>query len=112
MVTEFHIDEVELTELTAALRLTSYHVHLERYVRDRMTFLLDDDVTDPYVSMKRRGQVEELQHLLRPAFVQTLALLGLRARAERDRENTAPPEPPPQRAWWIDPEEPSARPIP
>ena len=40
--------------------------------------------------MKRRGQVEELSHLLRPAFAQTLALLGLRARAERDAANIRP----------------------
>ena len=63
--------------------------------------------------MKRRGQVEELQHLLRPAFCQTLALLGLRARAERDRANTTPPEPPPTYPWWADPPTvASERPVP
>lgn len=106
------IDERELTELAAALRATSYHAQLERYVRDRIAFLQDEDVSDVHVVMKRRGQVEELQHLLRPAFTQTLALLGLRVRAERDRENTKPTEPPPSRPWWVDPDEPSSRPIP
>src|SRR5215510_10475745 len=99
------IDEAELKALTSALRATSYAEHLERYVRDRIAYLLDDSVTDPYVAMKRRGQVEELSHLLRPAFAQTLALLGLRARAERDAASlrAAVAEPAPPRDWWIDP---------
>jgi len=98
------IDEAELKALTSALRATSYAEHLERYVRERVAYLLDDSVTDPYVAMKRRGQVEELSHLLRPAFVQTLALLGLRARAERDAASLrAGAEPAPPRDWWIDP---------
>ncbi len=98
------IDEAELKRLTAALRATSYHEHLERYVRERIAYLLDDTVTDPYVAMKRRGQVEELSHLIRPLFAQTLALLGLRARAERDAASlhAATAEPPP-RDWWVDP---------
>src|SRR5215813_11178139 len=91
------IDPEELAQITAALRTTSYHEHLEHYVRDRIAYLLDDEVTDPHVAMKRRGQVEELQHLLRPVFCQTLALLGLRARADRDRLNTQPTELPPER---------------
>jgi hypothetical protein len=106
------IDEAELKELTAQLRGTSYHTHLERYVRDRIAFLLDAELTDPNAICKCRGQVEELQHLLRPAFTQTLALLGLRARAERDAANLKPTEPPPERPWWVDPDEPSSRPIP
>src|SRR5215475_2115265 len=110
------IDTDELAQMTAALRGTSYHEHLERYVRDRIAYLLDDDVSDVHVAMKRRGQVEELQHLLRPAFCQTLALLGLRARAARDAANLKPVEPPPPRDWWIDPEQPysvaSDRPVP
>jgi ethanolamine ammonia-lyase large subunit len=107
------IDADELAQITAALRATSYHEHLERYVRDRIAYLLDDDVTDPHVAMKRRGQVEELQHLLRPALCQTLALLGLRARAERDRVNTTPEEPLEAPPWWADPPDPaSERPIP
>jgi hypothetical protein len=98
------IDEAELKAMTAALRATSYHEHLERYVRDRLLYLNDSEVVDPYVAMKRRGQVEELSHLLRPAFAQTLALLGLRARAERDAVAIRPPEePPPPREWWQDP---------
>ena len=110
------IDSEELAEITAALRTTSYHEHLERYIRDRIAYLLDDEVSEPHVAMKRRGQVEELQHLLRPAFCQTLALLGLRARAARDAANLKPVEPPPPRDWWIDPEQPysvaSDRPVP
>ena len=51
--------------------------------------------------MKRRGQVEELSHLLRPAFAQTLALLGLRARAERDAANIRPTEEPPTAAGLV-----------
>jgi hypothetical protein len=97
------IDEAELAQLTTLLRGTSYHGHLERYVEERIAYLLDGDVTDPYVAMKRRGQVEELSHLLRPAFTQTLALLGLRARAERDAAATRPTEPPPPRDWWAEP---------
>jgi hypothetical protein len=107
------IDSEELAGITAALRQTSYHEHLEHYVRDRIAYLLDDDVSDVHVAMKRRGQVEELQHLLRPAFCQTLALLGLRARAARDALNTAPAEPLPERPWWADPPDiASERPIP
>jgi len=110
------IDAEELARITEALRATSYHEHLQRYVRDRIDYLLDDEVSKPYVVMKRRGQIEELQHLLRSAFCQTLALLGLRARAARDAANLKPVEPPPPRDWWIDPEQPysvaSDRPVP
>ena len=106
------IDETELAQLTTLLRGTSYHQHLEHYVRERIAFLLDGDVTDPYVAMKRRGQVEELSHLLRPLFTQTLALLGLRARAERDAVATRPTEPPPPRDWWAEPDLASEHPVP
>jgi len=107
------IDPEELANVTAALRATSYHEHLERYVRDRIAYLLDKELTDPHAITKCRGQVEELQHLLRPAFCQTLALLGLRARAERDRKNTAPVEEPPPLPWWADPPDvASERPVP
>jgi len=107
------IDADELAQITAALRTTSYHEHMERYVRDRIAYLLDKELTDPHEITKCRGQVEELQHLLRPAFCQTLALLGLRARAARDRENTTPLEPPPERPWWADPPDiASERPVP
>lgn len=105
------IDVDEVGKLAAALRATSYHEHLARYVADRIAFLLDAELTDPNAILKCRGQVEELQHLLRPAFTQTLALLGLRAHAERDAANLEPPEPPPTRPWWVDPE-PSAYPVP
>lgn len=108
------IDAEELARVTDALRATSYHGHLERYVRDRIAYLLDKELTDPHAITKCRGQVEELQHLLRPALCQTLALLGLRARAERDRQNTQPVEPPPPpREWWADPPDvASERPVP
>jgi hypothetical protein len=109
----FPIDTEELAQITAGLRATSYHEHLERYVSDRIAFLLDKELTDPHEVMKCRGQVEELQHLLRPAFCQTLALLGLRARAERDAVNTRPTEPLPPQPWWVDPPDvASERPVP
>jgi hypothetical protein len=107
------IDLEEVAKLAVALRATSYHEHLERYVRDRIAYLLDADLTDPGAILKCRGQVEELQHLLRPAFAETLALLGLRARAARDAVNLAPPEAPPSQPWWIDPPDAaSERPVP
>jgi hypothetical protein len=107
------IDSDELAHITALLRATSYHEHLEHYVADRIAFLLDKELTDPHEVMKCRGQVEELQHLLRPAFCQTLALLGLRARAERDAQNTRPTESPPPQPWWVDPPDvASERPVP
>jgi len=108
------IDPEELANVTTALRATSYHEHLERYVRDRIAYLLDKELTEPHAITKCRGQVEELQHLLRPAFCQTLALLGLRARAERDRINTQPVEPETsQLSWWADPPDvASERPVP
>lgn len=97
------IDLDEAAKLATALRATSYHEHLERYVRDRIAYLLDAELTDPNAILKCRGQVEELQHLLRPAFAETLALLGLRARAERDAVNVKPTEPPVPQPWWVDP---------
>lgn len=106
------IDTEEVGKLADALRHTSYHEHLERYVRDRIAFLLDKELSDPNEILKCRGQVEELQHLLRPAFTQTLALLGLRAHAVRDAANLKPEPPPLERPWWIDPEQPSAYPVP
>ena len=106
------IDEAQLAAMTLALRATSYHEHLERYVRERIAFLLDGDVTDPYVAMKRRGQVEELSHLLRPLFAQTLALLGLRAHAARDAAAVRLTEPPPPRDWWAEPDLASEHPVP
>jgi hypothetical protein len=107
------IDTDEVAQLAEAFRHTSYHEHLERYVRDRIAFLLDTELTDPNAILKCRGQVEELQHLLRPAFTQTLALLGLRARAVRDAANLTPTEPPPTLPWWVDPPDGAgAQPVP
>jgi hypothetical protein len=108
------IDDAELARVTAQLRATSYHEHLERYVRERIAYLLDVETNDPHTVMKRRGQVEELSHLLRPAFAQTLALLGLRARAERDAAALRPsPNPEQTRDWWVDPPDvASERPVP
>lgn len=111
MPIEIPIDTDEVSKLAEALRHTSYHEHLERYVRDRIAFLLDSELTDPNAILKCRGQVEELQHLLRPAFSTTLALLGLRARAERDAVNLTPTEPPPLRPWWVDPDPASEHPV-
>lgn len=108
------IDEAELKRLTAQLRATSYHEHLERYVRERHAYLLDVETNEPFLIMKRRGQVEELSHLLRPAFAQTLALLGLRARAERDAAAIRPEKTTDlPRDWWADPPDiASERPVP
>jgi hypothetical protein len=108
------IDEAELKRLTAQLRATSYHEHLEGYVRERIAYLLDVETNEYDMVMKRRGQIEELSHLLRPAFAQTLALLGLRARAERDAAAIRPEHPEePSRDWWIDPPDvASERPVP
>lgn len=100
---EIPIDTDEVATLAEAFRHTSYHEHLERYVRDRIAFLLDTELSEPNAILKCRGQVEELQHLLRPAFTTTLALLGLRARAQRDAANLKPTEPPPTQPWWVDP---------
>jgi hypothetical protein len=108
------IDEAELKRLTAQLRATSYHEHLERYVEERIAYLLDKDLTKRNEIAKCRGQVEELSHLLRPAFAQTLALLGLRARAERDAAAIRPEKPTDlPRDWWVDPPDvASERPVP
>ncbi len=97
------IDEAELKRLTAALRATSYHEHLERYVRERIAYLLDDTVTDPYVAMKRRGQVEELQRLVVPLFVKSLALSALARRAEARATLEEARAELPRRDWWSDP---------
>jgi hypothetical protein len=99
------VDPVALARLTTELTETSYHQLLVEYVQARITELLADDVTKPYVVMKRRGQVEELQRLLLPVTVQQLALRGLSRRA------VAEPEPlatlaEVRRDWWQDPDEP------
>jgi hypothetical protein len=98
------VDPQALARLTAELMETSYHQLLTETLQARIAELQADDVTDPYVAMKRRGQVEELQRILLPACVQQLALRGLSRRA------VAEPEPlatlaEVRRDWWQDPDE-------
>src|SRR5258705_13858150 len=95
------VDPHELAELIRELETTGYHTYLRTYVEGRIANLLVDDVTDPYVAMKRRGQVEELQRLVVPLFVKTLALAALarRAEARATAEAAPPPLPGPARAW-------------
>jgi len=106
------VDPHELGELTRELEASGYHTYLRTYVEGRIANLLVDDVTDPYVAMKRRGQVEELQRLVVPLFVKTLALAALARRAEARTTAAAaiPLSPGLERAWWSDPVE--ADPIP
>ena len=100
------VEPSELVALTAELEASGYHTYLKTYVDARIANLLVDDVTDPYVAMKRRGQVEELQRLVVPLFVKTLALTALAKRAEA-RATAEGPRPPMlpgfERAWWLDP---------
>ena len=100
------VEPSELVALTAELEASGYHLYLRTYVDGRIANLLVDDVTDPYVAMKRRGQVEELQRLVVPLFVKTLALAALAKRAEA-RATAEGPRPPMlpgfERAWWLDP---------
>jgi hypothetical protein len=106
------VDPQELGELTRELEVSGYHTYLRQYVDQRIATLLVDDVTDPYVAMKRRGQVEELQRLVVPLFVKTLALAALtrRAEARTTAEAALPLSPGLERAWWRDPVD--ERPIP
>jgi hypothetical protein len=99
------VDPQELGELTRELEVSGYHTYLRQYVDQRIATLLVDDVTDPYVAMKRRGQVEELQRLVVPLFVKTLALgaLARRAEARATAEAARPVLPGLERAWWSDP---------
>jgi hypothetical protein len=99
------VDPQELAELTRELEVSGYHTYLRQYVEARIATLLVDDVTDPYVAMKRRGQVEELQRLVVPLFVKTLALgaLARRAEARATAEAARPVLPGLERAWWSDP---------
>ena len=99
------VDGTTLARITAELAATSYHRLLAELVQLRIATLLADDVTDPYVAMKRRGQVEELQRLLSPMMLQAIALRGLEQQ-ERAVPAMAPPEPlRPPRDWWADPED-------
>jgi len=97
------VDPHELAQLVGELEASGYHTYLRTYVDGRIAQLLVDDVTDPYVAMKRRGQVEELQRLTVPLFVKSLALSALARRAEARAmvEAVRPLEP--RRDWWIDP---------
>jgi len=97
------VDPHELAQLIGELEATGYHTYLRSYVDGRIAQLLVDDVTDPYVAMKRRGQVEELQRLTVPLFVKSLALGALARRAEARAmvEAVRPLEP--RRDWWTDP---------
>lgn len=96
------VDGDALARLTAELGATSYHQLLTELVQFRIAQLLSDDVTDPYVAMKRRGQVEELQRLLLPGTLQALALRGLERHADSS-PRSAPRETGPPRDWWADP---------
>jgi hypothetical protein len=99
------VDPVALARLTAELTETSYHQLLTEYVQARIAELQADDVTKPYVAMKRRGQVEELQRLILPVTVQQLALRGLARRAVAEAEPLATLAEV-RRDWWQDPDEP------
>jgi hypothetical protein len=98
------IEPAQLTVLVAELETTTYHTALRTYLERRIASLLVDDVTDPYVAMKRRGQVEELQRLLMPAATHGLALLALERRAAAtataEAADTLPIRP---RDWWVNP---------
>ena len=98
--------EEQITALVVELEATTYHQALRRYVEQRMGMLQRDDVTDPYVAMKRRGQLEELARIVAPAATQGLAMLALERRAFAAAQ-TIPTGPAPTltREWWLDPGE-------
>lgn len=101
------VDPHELARLTAELEASGYHRALREYVEARTQHLLATDLRDPHAVMKGRGQVEELQRLVSPVFVQSLALTalakrageraGLEASAAADRAAVVRAE------WWTDP---------
>jgi len=99
------VDPHELATLVAELEASGYHTYLRTYVEARIAHLLVDDVVDPYVAMKRRGQVEELQRLVVPLFVKSLALgaLARRAEAHAALEAARVESPASRRDWWSDP---------
>jgi len=97
------VDPHELAQLVGELEASGYHSALRTYVDARIAALLVDDVTDPYVAMKRRGQVEELQRLIVPLFVKSLALSALAKRAEHRAVLEAARPVEPRREWWNDP---------
>jgi len=97
------VDPHELAQLVRDLEASGYHAALRAYVDARIAQLLVDDVSTADVAMKRRGQVEELQRLIMPLFVKSLALSALARRAEARAmvEAVRPLEP--RREWWTDP---------
>jgi len=97
------VDPDELASLTRDLEASGYHAHLRTYVEGRIAQLLVDDVTDPYVAMKRRGQVEELQRLIVPLFVKSLALTALARRAQDRAGLEAARAAESRRDWWSEP---------
>jgi hypothetical protein len=100
------VDPAALAQLTAELAATTYHQLLAERLAARIAELQADDVTDPYVAMKRRGQVEELQRVLLPAFVQQLALIGLSRRALAEpAESATETLAAVRRDWWAEPDD-------
>jgi uncharacterized Zn finger protein len=100
------VDPAALAQLTAELAATTYHQLLAERLAARIAELQADDVTDPYVAMKRRGQVEELQRILLPNFLQQLALVGLSRRALAEAaESPADTLAAVRREWWADPDD-------
>ncbi len=97
------VDPDELAQLSRELEASGYHAALRAYVEARIAQLLVDDVTDPYVAMKRRGQVEELQRLVVPLFVKSLALSALARRAEARATLEEARAELPRPDWWSDP---------
>jgi hypothetical protein len=99
------VDPSEVASLVAELEASGYHTYLRQYVDARIAHLLVDEVVDPYVAMKRRGQVEELQRLILPLFVKSLALgaLARRAEARATAEAARLETPERRRDWWSDP---------
>ena len=100
------VDPAALAQLTAELTATTYHQLLAERLQARIAELQADDVTKPYVAMKRRGQVEELQRILLPNFVQQLALIGLSRRALAEAtESPADTLAAVRRDWWAEPDD-------
>jgi len=98
--------EEQIAALVGELEATTYHQALRLYVERRMGALQRDDVTDPYVAMKRRGQLEELARIVAPAATQGLAMLALERRAfAAAQAGPAAPAPHLLREWWLDPGE-------
>jgi len=98
------VDPHELAQLVGELEGSGYHAALRAYVDGRIAQLLVDDVTTADVAMKRRGQVEELQRLIVPLFVKSLALSALARRAEARAVLEAAARPVElRREWWSDP---------